>query len=629
MNKIKNYCSLSRKGSVTIYLSIVMVGVMLFVSVISESARIKIVYSESKSFTYMAADSVLAGYAKQIYDEYGVLLVWEKEAVKEELKKYIQANINMADLSGVGTNFMSTKLNDIEMKEVGYVTDREGELFVSQIVSYMKYAGVTQAVNQLINLFTKYKKSNDVEKNTVTFMFDSKKINVKNTELQELVNKINKKTLKIKNVKKQKELTEAVSQILEDKKDSNYDKKFIKKYRKLRTQIDKEAILVNSVIILGENYERKKAVYLKESGYTSGERDYIGDNLITLKKIRDKIKDEKALGISELSEINPLNIEYVRKAIKILNQIISYIESLKENHVTKEDTENKSIYESARDLLDKGILSLVIDDVSDVSNVSVSDLNLPSMIKKQKTIKSPIEKVREKAFMSMYINRKFGNYNEPKENHNLQYELEYIINGDSNDKRNLTAVLEKIVGIRNAMNVAYLVTDKVKMKELSFIAASAATALGLPFLEPILKVVLIEAWSMAEAISDVKQLLKGKSVAFIKNKNNWNTDIKNLLGNRVKEDNTKKMKLNYEQYCLILIMLMDNHKCIFRTMDLIQLNIKKQYNHEFDMCHCFQNIKFNALYETKPLFTAMPWVINLLNNNNGAYQYAIMCEMKY
>ena len=123
-------------------------------------------------------------------------------------------------------------------------------------------------------------------------------------------------------------------------------------------------------------------------------------------------------------------------------------------------------------------------------------------------------------------------------------------------------------------------------------------------------------------------MLKGKSVAFIKNKNNWNTDIKNLLGNSVKKDNTKK-KLNYEQYCIMLIMLMDNHKCIFRTMDLIQLNIKKQFNHEFEMCHCFQDIKFNALYETKPLFTAMPWVINLLNNNNGAYQYAIMCKMKY
>lgn len=629
MNKRKDYYIFSGKGSVTIYLSIVMVGVMLLVSVISESARIKIAYSQSKSFTYMAADSVLAGYAKQIYDEYGVLLVWEKEAVNKELKRYIQANINMADLSGMGTNLMSTKLNDIEIKEVGYITDREGELFVSQIISYMKYAGVTQAANQLINLFTKYKKSNDVEKNTVMFMFDNKKNNVKNTELQELVKEINKKTLKIKNVKKQRELTEAVSQILEeDKKDSDYNKRFIKKYRKLRTQIDKEAILVNSVIILGEDYERKKAVYLKESGYTSGERDYIEDNLITLKKIRDKIKDEKALSISELSGINPENIKYAREAIKLLNKKITYVESLKENQVTKDDTANKSVYESARDLLEKGILSLVIDDISDVSNVSVSDLNLPSMIKEQKTIKSPIDEVREKAFLSMYINRKFGNYNEPEENHNLKYELEYIINGDSNDKRNLTSTLEKIVGIRNALNVAYLVTDKVKMKELSFIATSATAAIGLPFLEPIIKAVLIEAWSMAEAISDVKQLLKGKSVAFIKNKNNWNTDIKNLLGNSVKKDNTKK-KLNYEQYCIMLIMLMDNHKCIFRTMDLIQLNIKKQFNHEFEMCHCFQDIKFNALYETKPLFTAMPWVINLLNNNNGAYQYAIMCKMKY
>ena len=42
----------------------------------------------------MAGDSVLAGYARQVYDEYGILLVWETTPLKEQLKKYIQANIN-------------------------------------------------------------------------------------------------------------------------------------------------------------------------------------------------------------------------------------------------------------------------------------------------------------------------------------------------------------------------------------------------------------------------------------------------------------------------------------------------------------------------------------------------------
>lgn len=618
-------------GSITIYLSLIMVVVMLFVSVVSEAARVCVVYSESKSFTYMAADSVLAGYARQIYDDYGVLLVWENQEVEEELKKYIQANINMADLSETGTNFMSTQLSGIEIEDIGYVTDKEGELFVSQIISYMKYAGGAEAANQLIQLFQKYEKGSEEKDESVTFMFDDKDFEEDNSELQVLVEDINEIIKDIKDIEKVKKLADTASQILENSEgDSKYNNKFIKTYRSLRKKLDKKAGLVSSAILLGKDYERKKAVYLKKSGYTSDVKDFIEENMIMLKNIGDKLEEEKALNVSSLSDIIPENINTARNSLNLIDEQINDIKSLKENQATEEDNKNKSIYENAKELLEKGILSLVIDDVSDVSNTSISNLNLPSNIKEQKNQINPIEKIKNKAFFTMYINRKFGSYTNQKKKHNLNYEMEYIINGKGSDKSNLTATVEKIVGIRNIMNVAYLITDKVKMEELTFISSSAATAIGIPFLEPIIKAILVEAWSLAESISDTKNLLQGNKIAFVKDKNSWNTDLKNLLGDSCQSESNKgKLCLDYEQYCQMLIMLMNSHDCIYRTMDLIQLNIQKEYNSGFIIGKCFQSIKFQGIYEAQPLFTSMPWVINLLNNNNGAYKYAVACEMKY
>lgn len=54
------------KGSITIYLSMILISVMLLVNVIGESARISAVQAQIKSYTYMSAESALAGYGRQV-----------------------------------------------------------------------------------------------------------------------------------------------------------------------------------------------------------------------------------------------------------------------------------------------------------------------------------------------------------------------------------------------------------------------------------------------------------------------------------------------------------------------------------------------------------------------------------
>ena len=164
-----------KKGSITIYISIILVSVILVVSVISESARVSVVQSQSKAFTYMAADSVMAQYARQIYEDYGILLVWENESVKEQMKKYIQANINMADLNVKGSNFMGTNLLNLKIQEIEYVTENGGENLIKQIGEYVKYSELLKAAGDLTEWFNAYKEGSETynpKKEDVTDIVD-------------------------------------------------------------------------------------------------------------------------------------------------------------------------------------------------------------------------------------------------------------------------------------------------------------------------------------------------------------------------------------------------------------------------------------------------------------------------
>ena len=165
--------------------------------------------------------------------------------------------------------------------------------------------------------------------------------------------------------------------------------------------------------------------------------------------------------------------------------------------------------------------------------------------------------------------------------------------------------------------MAYLITDKEKMEHVSAIAASVAIVTGLPFLEPVAKGVLISAWSMAEAVNDMKILLSGGKVALTKSKGGWRTSIGDITNGGKKEDSKG---LSYKEYCQILIALVfqKNTGIIF-----LCINIQKRYNSEFLMSKSLTGFKLKATYETAPLFTAIPIVVNNLTEENNAYKYSM------
>lgn len=398
------------KGSITIYLSMILISVMLLVNVIGESARISAVQAQIKSYTYMSAESALAGYGRQVYEDYGILLVWEKQTVESVIKKNIQDNINMADLNEPGLNFLGTNLVNLEVTGKEYLTKKGGQYFSNQIKSYIKYAGVMETVERLVKECETYENCNDQNKNKcdLNFVVDDNK-----GELQELVENINSIVTGLKETKDLSNKYDSVSQKIE-KLQSDFNKKegkkVLKEYRELMASIEIKSKDVDSAISKIEVYERKKEQFLKKNSYTSDAKDYMDTNLEILEKVRDEIKRDKELNILKIKKLDSGNISKVKKSISNMGKVISEMESLITLESTEEDRDNYSIFENLKDFIDSGVLSQVLENPENVSKNTISGSNLPSTLKGKKN-NSLSKEIKNKCVNALYAGLKLGCYN--------------------------------------------------------------------------------------------------------------------------------------------------------------------------------------------------------------------------
>lgn len=106
----------------------------------------------------------------------------------------------------------------------------------------------------------------------------------------------------------------------------------------------------------------------------------------------------------------------------------------------------------------------------------------------------------EKILYQKYLQDHFGCYTRSNENRVLDYELEYLLVGKASDQENLKSVVHRILAIRLAANLLYLLGDAAKMEE----ALAAATALvgftGNPGIIELAKMGIVVAWAYAESI---------------------------------------------------------------------------------------------------------------------------------
>lgn len=98
----------------------------------------------------------------------------------------------------------------------------------------------------------------------------------------------------------------------------------------------------------------------------------------------------------------------------------------------------------------------------------------------------------------------------------LDYQVEYVLGGKGNDKENLQYVVNRLLLIREASNIAFLYTDSQKRSELQACASALSLLLLIPEGMTLVQGVLAAGWAYVESISDVKFFCPEEKFLFLK-----------------------------------------------------------------------------------------------------------------
>lgn len=343
-----------------------------------------------------------------------------------------------------------------------------------------------------------------------------------------------------------------------------------------------------------------------------------------------------------------------------------------------------------KELTEKGILDLVIDEVDSLSQKEISSGNLPShheeSIKKeknkknlaetiggtdtiegdeeesyQKELKSSFEdyskegndaqekistsnKLLETVLLNEYVIEHFKNLTNGQtkriiKDTALEYEQEYLLSGNVKDSDNFNDMVTKLILTRTIMNFVYLLTDKEK-GGLAY--GTAAALVGFTCLEPLIsltKTIILLVWAYEEAIVDTRGLLENRYVPFLKNKNNFSVKYNELLimdKERIKAKSEKLNKekigldqLNYEDYIRIFLYLTKQSTKCERALDIMQCNMNHRYEGEFLIKNGIFGFRSKAEFYIGAKFIKLPFVYKILENKAEGYMYNVSKDYSY
>lgn len=138
-----------QKGTVTIYLSIVFMAMILFTGVFVDLARIRIAQNQLRRITNSAARSVLAGYDPSLKNQYGLFAVKNDIDAQGEFQKYVKLNLG----SPGKKNF---KLLDWQYENSELVLSQPIDNLTTlkqQVLEDMKYSAPIEISKELIDKF--------------------------------------------------------------------------------------------------------------------------------------------------------------------------------------------------------------------------------------------------------------------------------------------------------------------------------------------------------------------------------------------------------------------------------------------------------------------------------------------
>lgn len=604
-------------GSITVFLTMIFTVILALVCILLENVRVSSASSKAEGITYMGLDSCFAEYGKELFDEYGVMYIWsEEQSISQRLNSLIKYNCNNDVKDIYGLNLESMNING-----VCSAIDNGGENFENQVYQYMKLKLGEDAVNGLKNRI----------KDKIGILNESEKITAVYDKISECSKEFEEAEKSVQNVagligKIDNNPNNAVIGII----NSNDKNEADERYHEYEKWSENTLTILNEIKKDVSDFAEKS-----KDAYDSAEniRKYITDSeegmdaeIYQLLKsevdsICDKFNDNDGYGMQSCgmvaeyaeTEINQLNEKLIKYSEAEFNDeqlekdIVERTEKLDLSGLKLnidltdiEDKNKESVLDKVNDMLNGGLLNLIVEETDKISSEVIS--NDEQLSDEMEEFTGDDSSVRKLVF-GQYILDCLKYYTNTDEKTRLRYEIEYVISGRNEDKDNLVNVAEKIIAIRSGFNMISIFKDPSKEKETYAMAVSVAGVTVMPLVIKAVQIGIISGWALAESVADVRNLLSGKKVAIIKNSKQWNLSLDRIMDiKNVSKEDDDEGGLGYDDYLRFLLGIQDYSEQIKRTMNIIQLNMQKQYNKDFKFSECIGELSVECMYSVKKLF---------------------------
>lgn len=616
------------KGQVTVIASIILGLIAVLAVVCVRSSAFNVSLLQSDLSINLGLESVFSEYVRPLFEEYEVFGIKcdGKYDFCRRLEEYMEYNMDSSKGVFIGKNaLVNIGLKDMDITLFKKLTDDNGRIFAEQIIEYMKYAAPVNLVETWLPITADLSDNETADKvyeeylEIVEYAAQADENVLKTVKLIDEIHG-NNIILQLKRLDNELLLINAVYNnpltkgMIKSAGYFNILKQIIREADELKDKLNEIKTLIAKTEECCQKLEQKAAEGLKSLDakksmlskelYDAYKEEYESFNgyidRITYIDVKELIPaaDFNIQVLEEFSGIKNLKNKEIRinELSNISTQIHGYeviFEKMDYSHLKHNFSGSAYSAQSSfgtlkkiKDLITEGVMSLSLPDNISVSKKYLKHENLASStvgLEKYGDLESLVndKNAAEDILYNEYVIDKFRCFTSEHINGtgSLEYETEYILNGERNDNENLKAVIEKIVILRSGFNFAYLVCNKEKKEEALILSA---VMLGFTQSEGIIRLgqtLLLYAWSYGEGVNDVKILLGGGRISLTKNDQLWKTKLNDIISLSFNGGAGDKNGLDYEDYLRLLLYMCGREKKYYRTMDMIESGLE-DYGYE-------------------------------------------------
>ena len=616
-------------GVITVFLAIAFACIVSLILALTESVRTAGIRCYAQTAAGSAIDSLFSEFHNKLWDDYGLLFFVEGDetVIQGKILEYMKP---YAEIDG----WFPFEADRAELKKVTTAVSDGGEWLEQEIADHLTYGGLAEEL-----LKQDAGETADEQELILKEVKDAQVIQSVSDDFGAYYGEIEKIEDYIgkidRNLQDQGTQAQAIREAISGADASG----FARAKGNLGSLINSLSSLISRYIDradkLDEKLEKTRSEHLSEMEQMSDENREILERQIESYREYSRQNSERREEIEGLITYNEMNAEVLARTAEEANEAEDRINALMEEayHSAEErrkngekdvqvdavdetgewacvndvfddfvlpslnvtygvgDAHKESVLKNVLSMLGGGIMDLCIPEGKEISDGIIYDTVLPSGLCRELR-SGPQPDVIRRLLIDQYISMYFESYTDAAEKEksekNLRYEVEYILSGALTDRENMESVLGDLFAIREGLNFIHIMRDENLNSEVRALSDAIASGVGLPPLKLVIEALIYAAWSGAESIMDIRDLLSGREVPLLKGTEDWHLSVEGMMNfgesgvleqtpseSKEGEPEDKAKGQTYEKYLDIMLKLLNCEDKNYRMMDLIQDNIRR------------------------------------------------------